>query len=183
LKGGQPVEVQSNSSQLDNRLNPNLGLAVVQKVDETGQLAGSIAIPLNEGKTISEVLTTQKGWEERWDSNEHKPYPLGDGRWVRSRGELIIATKLAHEGINFDLEMHIPYTQNGQIRRIHPDFYLYDYNLYLEYWGRDDSAYIESRRLKEEVYQKRGIQPINIEDDELLDNRFMIKISEALESQ
>jgi hypothetical protein len=183
LKGGQPVEVQSNSSQLDNRLNPNLGLAVVQKVDETGQLAGSIAIPLNEGKTISEVLTTQKGWKERWDSNEHKPYHLRDDHWVRSRGEFIIATKLAHEGINFDLEMHIPYTQNGQTRRIHPDFYLYDYNLYLEYWGRDDSAYIESRRLKEEVYQKRGIQPINIEDDELQDDRFMIKIWEALESQ
>jgi hypothetical protein len=183
LKGGQPVEVQSNSSQLDNRLNPKLGLAVVQKVDETGQLTGSIAIPLNEGKPISEVLATQKGWEERWGGNEHKPYVLPDGRRVRSRGEFIIATRLVSEGINFDIETPIPYTKNGQTRRIHPDFYLYDYNLYLEYWGRDDSAYIESRRFKEEVYQKRGIQPINIEDDDLRDDRFLIKIWEALESQ
>lgn len=66
---------------------------------------------------------------------------------VRSRAEYIIATKLEAADIVFEYEPRLPYRDDqGRTRFIHPDFYLYEHELYVEYWGRDDPEYVESRR-------------------------------------
>jgi len=52
----------------------------------------------------------------------------------------------------FEYKPRLLYTdEQGRTRFIHPDFYLYEHGLYVEYWGRDDPEYVESRRFKEGV--------------------------------
>jgi hypothetical protein len=39
--------------------------------------------------------------------------------------------------------------------------------VYVEYWGRDDAEYVESRQYKEGVYRRRGIVPLGLEMDDV----------------
>lgn len=188
LRDGESVQVKSNTNLLeDNKIHPQLGIATLQKVNETGELNGSIITPLNEVSTNEvNAIPNDDVWRERWEKDEYKPYPLPpDGqRRVRSRGEYIIATQLINENIAFDYESPISYrSDDGTVRRIHPDFYLFEYGLYVEYWGLNDAEYLESRRFKEKVYKKRKIKPINIEKDEIENNRFMDKIKRRISEE
>lgn len=124
-------------------------------------------------------------WEERWGGNEHKPYETPGGVRVRSRAEYIIATKLEAAGIPFEYEPRLPYTDDeGRTRFIHPDFHLYEHELYVEYWGRDDPEYVESRRFKERVYERladqRGVRVLHLEARDVENDVFMGKIEAAL---
>lgn len=104
---------------------------------------------------------------------------------VRSRAEYIIATKLEAAGIRFEYEPRLPYTDDDvHTRFIHPDFYLYEHDLYVEYWGRDDPEYVESRRFKERVYERlaaqRGIRVLHLEAGDVEDDVFMEKVKVAI---
>ena len=99
--------------------------------------------------------------------------------------EYIIATKLEAAGIPFEYEPRLPYTDDeGRTRFIHSDFYLYEHGLYVEYWGRDDPEYVESRRFKEGVYERlaarRGIRVLHLEAGDVEDDVFMEKVRAAV---
>jgi len=104
---------------------------------------------------------------------------------IRSRTEYIIATKLGAAGIPYEYEPRLPYTDGeGRTRFIHPDFYLYERDLYVEYWGRDDPEYVESRRFKEQVYERlaaqRGVRVLHLEAGDVENDVFMEKVQEAI---
>jgi len=106
---------------------------------------------------------------------------------VRSRAEYIIATKFEAAGIRFEYEPRLPYTDSeSRTRFIHPDFHLYEHGLYVEYWGRDDPEYVESRRFKEQVYEQlvaqRGIRALHLEAGDVEDDVFMGKVQAAIHS-
>ena len=58
------------------------------------------------------------------------------GQAFRSEGERRIATTLDQYGIPFVYEKMVPVNDNGNIRTLRPDFYLSEFNLYIEYYGR-----------------------------------------------
>lgn len=63
---------------------------------------------------------------------------------VKSEQELIIANFLFLNGINYEYEAKYKYaTANENYRQYHPDFYLVDYDIYLEHFGitKDNHAY------------------------------------------
>lgn len=173
LRTEEVVQVEANPGSLGDRLDPSLGLAVVPHVDQDGQIRSAAAVVVDRDRA-TEFLSARDGWERRWGADEHKPFVTPRGVRVRSRGEYIIATMLESRDIAFEYEARLAYRDDhGQTKYIHPDFHLYEHNLYVEYWGRDDPNYIESRRFKERVYAQRGIEIIAIEDDDLPENRFM----------
>src|SRR5262249_14426826 len=115
---------------------------------------------------------------------DHRPVVTRDGNRVRSRAEALLANWLSERGIAYDYETPLPYRDSlGRTRHIHPDFYLYEHGLYVEYWGRDDTEYIESRHFKEGVYRHRGIDPVHIERDEVDSGAYQRKILDAIRTR
>jgi hypothetical protein len=177
------VQVEANPAGLGNRLDSSLGIGVVTEVDEVGQVQGGSAVTVNEDRARDFIADGR--WEERWGGNEHKPYETPGGVRVRSRAEYIIATKLEAAGIPFEYEPRLPYTDDeGKTRFIHPDLYLYEHELYVEYWGRDDPEYVESRRFKEQVYERladqRGVQVLHLEAGDVEHDLFLDIIAERM---
>lgn len=173
LRMEEVVQVEANPGSLGDRLDPSLGLAIVPHVDQDGQIRSAAAVVVDREKA-TDFLSASDGWERRWGADQHKPFVTPGGVRVRSRGEYIIATTLESRDIAFEYEARLAYRDDdGRTKYIHPDFHLYEHNLYVEYWGRDDPNYIESRRFKERVYTRRGIEIIAIEDNDLPENRYM----------
>ena len=46
--------------------------------------------------------------------------------------------------------------------RIRPDFYLPEFDLYIEYWGMDDPAYNENKLQKRILYQRTNKKLISL---------------------
>jgi len=110
------------------------------------------------------------------------------GERVKSKGEKIVADYFYQNGIRYDY---------GQIAKAgarisgtkipRPDFYLPDYDVYVEYWGMIDvadgvvrSEYIRQMRWKMEQYHKNNIKFISLYPSNLqnLDHHFVSKIRE-----
>jgi len=184
LLAQEPVQVQANPGSLGDRLDPTLGLGVVTEMGEDGQVQGASAVVVQPGH--ARAFIADGDWERRWGGPEHKPYETPGGVRARSRAEYIIATKLEAAGIPFEYEPRLPYTDDdGHTRFIHPDFYLYEHDLYVEYWGRDDPEYVESRRFKEQVYERlaarRSVRVLHLEAGDVQNDLFVEEIQQEIE--
>lgn len=76
---------------------------------------------------------------DAWDSQQKLAgFWTMNGEVVKSRGELLIADWLFHNGVKYEYET--PYkidTADAQRRQYTPDFYLPDIDAYLEHWAVD----------------------------------------------
>ncbi len=83
-----------------------------------------------------------------------------NGMYVRSQQEKIIYDELYSRNIKIEYEPTVYYkNEKGETEKLHPDFYLTDYNLYIEHWGYEntnDINYKKTKKLKEEVYKKEN---------------------------
>jgi hypothetical protein len=172
----QAVRVEANPGALAERPQPRLGLSVTSDIGPTGEVeAGTAAV--TDPAAAADFFARPDAWAERWGDREHRHVLTRDGNRVRSRAEALIANWLSERNIAYEYEPALAYRDDsGHTRHIHPDFHLYEYGLYVEYWGRDDAEYIESRAFKERVYRRRRIDPVNIERDEVDSRAFEAKI-------
>lgn len=94
------------------------------------------------------------------DAYGNKDTKTANGLYVRSLSEKIIYDELFRRGIKCEYERTVTYkNENGEIKELHPDFYLTDYKLYIEHWGYLDSRnqeYEESKKFKEKIYHAKG---------------------------
>ncbi|GLO60565.1 hypothetical protein MACH09_10730 [Vibrio sp. MACH09] len=61
------------------------------------------------------------------------------GEQVKSYGEVVIANWLFRKGINYEYEPSYRIdVSTDEYRQYHPDFYLPDYDIYIEYYGTDE---------------------------------------------
>ena len=88
---------------------------------------------------------------ETWNSGLR--YATKSGIRVRSKIEKIIADFLFEEGIRFIYE---PRLRVGDLN-FRPDFYLPDYDIFYEHFGRTDAGYRAAAEAKTAAYQKGGI--------------------------
>jgi DNA helicase-4 len=83
------------------------------------------------------------------------------GDLVKSFAELDIANFLFFNGLNFEYEKRYPH----EPRRYQPDFYLADYDIWLEHFGIDrkgnTAPYIDREKYHREMEWKRGIHRQN----------------------
>jgi hypothetical protein len=83
-----------------------------------------------------------------------------DGHSVRSKGELIIDNFLYVWGLKHIYEKKIV-TRDDVIL---PDWYLPEYNLFIEYWGYSGERYENRKREKLRFYRKARLDVISVEN-------------------
>lgn len=95
---------------------------------------------------------------------------------VQSRGEKRIGDWLATKGIAYRYDERMMMAGGERIR---PDFYLPEYDLYIEYWGMDTPEYVASRRLKQILYQRerKKLISLSFRDFEQLEDSLTEKLS------
>lgn len=81
------------------------------------------------------------------------------GTAVQSQGEKRIAEFLEAEGIAYVYDARYRVSGADLIR---PDFYLPEFDLYIEYFGMDTPEYNEKRRRKQVLYQRAGKKLISV---------------------
>ena len=97
---------------------------------------------------------------------------------VKSYGEMLIANYLTQHGVRYEYEKAYPIdTRTEEYGQYHPDFYLPDYDIYIEYFGIDrkgnvpdyfsekgnlsaSEAYQEGMRWKRELHHENGTKLI-----------------------
>ena len=96
------------------------------------------------------------------DEYGNRDVKTANGMYVRSQQEKIIYDELYYRNIKCEYEKSFFYKdEKGETRELHPDFYLPDYDLYIEHWGYEntkDPRYIEKKQYTQNIYKKHGIK-------------------------
>ena len=101
------------------------------------------------------------------------------GELVRSLSEKYIADFLYTNAVKYEYERLI--VLDGE--HLRPDFYLPEYNIYIEFWGMlEDSHYFHSFKWKVEKYKAHKIRFIALQREDLpvLEKNFETKLKTAL---
>ncbi|MHA1752830.1 MAG: helicase IV [Candidatus Helarchaeota archaeon] len=106
-------------------------------------------------------------------------YRCFDGDIVKSRAELIIDNLLNKLEIRHIYEKQIKI--NG--RPLKCDWYLPEFDIYLEYWGLNSKNYLKRKAEKIKLYKKGNLKLISIEDTDLSDiyKNFPRKLSKYID--
>lgn len=117
---------------------------------------------------------------------------------VKSYGELDIANFLAQNGITYVYEQEYPIdTRTSEFGQYHPDFYLPNFDLYIEYFGINrqgevppyfsgkngmsaTQAYQEGIKWKRELHRQNGTRMIEVYAYEKLEEQLLPKLEERL---
>lgn len=117
---------------------------------------------------------------------------------VKSYGELDIANFLTQNGITYVYEQEYPVdTRTSQFGQYRPDFYLPNFDLYIEYFGINrqgevppyfsgkdglsaTQAYQEGIAWKRELHRKNGTRMIELYAYEKLEEQLLTKLEERL---
>lgn len=90
------------------------------------------------------------------DQYGNKKIKTKDGRFVRSLSEKIILDYFFDHNIRVVYEKTIPYVnEKGESAELHPDFYLFDYDLYIEYNGLTNKSYLKKKDYANKIYQSK----------------------------
>ena len=90
-----------------------------------------------------------------------------DGRRVRSRAEALISNFFYNNKIRSVYEKTVYYEENGESKTLHPDFYLPDYEYYIEYNEIKKKSYLKSKEYTKGIYEKLGLKVIIMNDEDL----------------
>lgn len=93
-------------------------------------------------------------------------YKCDDGRKVRSRAEVIISNFFFKEKVRAVYEETIYYDGD---KTLHPDFFLPDYDLYIEYNELTNKPYLKSKEYAQKIYKQLGKSVLIITDNDLRD--------------
>ena len=86
-----------------------------------------------------------------------------DGHMVRSRGEAMIDGLLYENRIVHAYERLVPIEQT-----MYCDFFLPEFNLYIEFWGMESNPKYKARKEKKlEMYRQNGLKLIEVKDEHI----------------
>lgn len=108
-------------------------------------------------KCFNEVYLRRRNWDTQVELN--KTIPTKAGEWVQSDGERIIADFLAQQDIDFRYDERVQIIEGYAVR---PDFYLPEFDVYLEYWGMNTTKYKIGMLKKREIYQQQGKRLVSL---------------------
>jgi len=110
------------------------------------------------------------------DEHGNKIYKCDDGRKVRSKSEKIISDFLFKYGIRTVYEKAVYYYPNeNETITLHPDFYLPDYDCYIEHNGVNSKSYKANKKKTEEMYKTLGYKVIVTTETDLSDIEAKLK--------
>jgi hypothetical protein len=108
-------------------------------------------------KCFDEVYLRRRNFETNVELN--KTIRVNDGTFVQSDGERIIADFLNTSNITYRYDERIRIIEGMAIR---PDFYLPEFDVYIEYWGMDTADYKIGMLKKQKLYQQEGKKLISL---------------------
>lgn len=104
------------------------------------------------------------------DEYGNKKIKCADGVYVRSRAESMISDWFFNKKIRIIYEPDFFYKENGETKVLHPDFFLPDYNVYIEYCELTNKPYLKKREYTLNVY-KQNNKNVIIMSDKDIENR------------
>lgn len=155
-------------------------------------LANAIAIPALAIAVIRQRKPAFQKCSSRSSFAEHQKlhgsvHKTRNGEIVKSGGERILANYFYRNKIRYEYEKAVTEDSGRIISR--PDFYLPDYDVYVEYWGMADTEdskerreYTKSMEWKRARYRENGIKFISIYPREIyrIDTVFQKKLKEVM---
>lgn len=110
------------------------------------------------------------------DAYGNLQYKCDDGRKVRSKSEKIISDFLFKYKIRAIYEKTVYYYPNeNETITLHPDFYLPDYDCYIEHNGVDTKSYKANKTKTEEMYKSLNYKVIVTTENDLSDIEAKLK--------
>lgn len=106
------------------------------------------------------------------DEYGNQTYKCDNGIKVRSRAEKIIADFLFKENVRAVYEKTIYYDKD---KELHPDFYLPDSKLYIEYNERKDKPYLAKKEYAKQIYEQLGLKVVIMTERDLEDVEAFLK--------
>jgi hypothetical protein len=110
---------------------------------------------------FDEVFLERRNFETKVELQ--KNIRAKDGTWVQSDGERLICEVLHREGIRYRYDERFRILDGYAIR---PDFYLPEFDVYIEYWGMDTADYKIGMLKKQQLYQQQGKRLISLYPDD-----------------
>jgi len=110
---------------------------------------------------FDEVFLDRRNFETKVELQ--KTIRAKDGTVVQSDGERLICEVLAAEGIRYRYDERFRILNGHAIR---PDFYLPEFDVYVEYWGMDTADYKIGMLKKQQLYQQQGKKLISLYPDD-----------------
>ncbi len=126
---------------------------------------------------FDEVYLKRRNWDTKVELN--KNIQVNDGTLVQSKGEKDIAEWLSANNIKYRYDERIRIIEGYAVR---PDFYLPEFDLYIEYWGMDTLDYKIGMLKKQKVYQMTEKRVISLypADRKCLDQIIREKLSKYI---
>ncbi|MCF6267385.1 MAG: hypothetical protein L3J57_12690 [Desulfuromusa sp.] len=106
---------------------------------------------------FDEVFLERRNFETKVELQ--KKIRAKDGTWVQSHGERLICEALDAEDIRYRYDERFRILDGYAIR---PDFYLPEFDVYIEYWGMDTADYKIGMLKKQQLYQQQGKRLISL---------------------
>jgi hypothetical protein len=106
---------------------------------------------------FDEVFLERRNFETKVELQ--KKIRAKDGTWVQSHGERLICEALDAENIRYRYDERFRILDGYAIR---PDFYLPEFDVYIEYWGMDTADYKIGMLKKQQLYQQQGKRLISL---------------------
>ena len=104
------------------------------------------------------------------DEYGNKTKKTKDGRSVRSLSEKIIIDYFFDNYIRVVYEKTVPYiNEKGENATLHPDFYLPDYDLYIEFNGLTNKSYLKMKNYANRIYEEKGYNVVILESQDIDD--------------
>ncbi len=99
-------------------------------------------------------------WQRKYVPTRATKFKCMDGHVTRSKGEMIIDNALTYFNIKHEYEKEI--TIHGS--PVKYDWFLSEYDVYMEYWGYFGKQYFNRKKEKLLLYKKGKLNLISIED-------------------
>ncbi|HEW79232.1 MAG TPA: HEAT repeat domain-containing protein [Phycisphaerales bacterium] len=106
---------------------------------------------------FDEVFLERRNFETKVELQ--KNIRAKDGTWVQSDGERLICEALDAERIRYRYDERFRILDGYAIR---PDFYLPEFDVYIEYWGMDTADYKIGMLKKQQLYQQQGKKLVSL---------------------
>lgn len=106
---------------------------------------------------FDEVFLERRNFETKVELQ--KNIRARDGTWVQSDGERLICEILDDEQIRYRYDERFRILDGYAIR---PDFYLPEFDVYIEYWGMDTADYKIGMLKKQQLYQQQGKRLVSL---------------------
>jgi hypothetical protein len=110
---------------------------------------------------FDEVFLERRNFETKVELQ--KKIRAKDGTWVQSAGERLIAEILSAEKIRYRYDERFRILDGYAIR---PDFYLPEFDVYIEYWGMTTADYKIGMLKKQQLYQQQSKKLISLHPED-----------------